>query len=154
MCVYLNETRDDMIKRINEAQTDALKRLETIRNEIELINQDNNTTVEEKKEKIYARVFAKRFVTILQIEKFWEFNLNNYRNPNHIKFYLLDTDFYMREHEADWLFFMQSLYSTIQEGNIQVGERIIQLLRLRRESSEQIFVYDKVKSLYFIILLI
>lgn len=129
-----------MIKRINEAQTDALKYLETIRDEIESINRDDNTSEEEKKEKIYARVFAKRCLTILQIEEYSD----SYKNkPSPINFYLLDTDFYMRP-EPDWLFFNYALH-TIEEGYIRMGERVIQLPSENDKSSEKNVVMDTVR---------
>lgn len=62
----LNATRDEMIKRIEEAQCDALEQLETIKND--LIK--TLTTSEGAHEKVFEAVFANRFLFLVEIESF------------------------------------------------------------------------------------
>ena len=90
---YLNETREKMIKKISEAQVDALKKLETIRN----VNH-------EKAEEIYEKVFADRFHFIIQIN--YDITSNYYRPiVKKESLFLFETDFYI-DHTQMLLFQM------------------------------------------------
>lgn len=81
---YLNATRDGMIKKLNEAQIEALKHLEMVKNEIVLDdkttgNDDPSST--KKDEMALGKLLAKRFPIIIQIDDFGNDYLNKIQGP-------------------------------------------------------------------------
>lgn len=75
---YLNGMREKMIKKISEAQADALSKLDAIRKDIE------------KDEEIYEKVFANRFFFLIQIN-------NSQPSLFSSKIILIETCFYVNE---------------------------------------------------------
>ena len=90
VCDFLNSTREKMIK-ISEAQDDALNRLDSIRNDIKM--------EEMKAEEIFEKVFANRFLFLIQINKFGESRLSHdtTRNELPFKLFLIKASFYIDE---------------------------------------------------------
>lgn len=90
---YLNSTRDQMIEKLREIQTETLRKLDEIKHEVAKINDD-----EEIHEKLFSLVFAERFPILLEIKKF---NGNNgHRNSIPFKLFLLELDFYIHKSQA------------------------------------------------------
>lgn len=63
---YLNGTRDEMIRVLNETQTEALRQLEAVKNELDLDATDQDVT--EKTDRVMEKVFGKKFPFLLQIK--------------------------------------------------------------------------------------
>ena len=83
---HLNETREKMIKKISEAQLEALKKLEAIKNDIK---------PDDSAETIFEKVFADRFLFIIQIDDFSFYDAKIVKSP--FKLYLVDSYFYLKE---------------------------------------------------------
>ena len=80
---YLNKTREKMIKKISEAQVDALKRLEVIKNDI----------------KSSEKVFANHFMFLIQINSFRQSKHSEKTSENKsvFKLVLIETFFFINE---------------------------------------------------------
>lgn len=87
---YFNETRETLINKISETQVEALKKLETIRIEIKK---------DETAEEIYEKVFANRFLFLIQINFIREstFSSTNVVNDSPFKLLLVETYFYINQ---------------------------------------------------------
>ena len=87
---YLNETREKMIKKISEAQVDALKRLEVIKNDIKM---------DETAEEVFEKVFANHFMFLIQINSCRESILSEetIENQSVFKLLLIETYFFINE---------------------------------------------------------
>lgn len=97
---FLNETRDKMLAKVNEAQGAAFKRYEQIKDQIK-ISIDGIKSQEDREEEIKRKVFANKFIFLIRVDKIHENSLDN-RSP--FKLYLVELDYYMDKYEL--LYFM------------------------------------------------
>lgn len=86
---YLKGTREKMIKMIGEVQAEALKKLESIKEDV---------MTDQTAEKIFGKVFANRFFFIIQINSFKEKqDTTEIDNNSAFKLILIETHFYINE---------------------------------------------------------
>ena len=107
---YLNETRDKLIAVVNAAQGEAIKRCDDIRDELNLISKDVTKTKEQRDEEIKGKVFANKFLGLVQIDQIFI-----YENQSPFKLYLVNLDYYMGQHEQFlfWYFYFKYLNQLI-----------------------------------------
>lgn len=90
---YLNATREEIIKMLNEAQAEAFKQLEIVKEDIN--REDLGNDKEKRVETVLGKVFSKRFPILIKIERFNEIRCKVKENQRLFKFYLIDVDFYI-----------------------------------------------------------
>lgn len=101
---YLNATRDELIEKLRIAQSEILKRYETIKNNLEFDECDDpndecddNQTIEAVKSKIFSDLFVGLFrIDIVQTS--WQ-DYGCVKNPLPFKMFLLILDFYLKPDE-------------------------------------------------------
>ena len=105
---FLNETRMKLIEKINAAQVEAFKCCDQIKYQLNEINKDVTKSKEQKEDEIKGKVFAKKFLGILQINQIDQ----NRENKSPFKLYLVELDFYMNQDEQFLLryYFLPIIY--------------------------------------------
>lgn len=88
---YINATRDEMIKRVRDAQTETLEHMKMMNKELEAGQNDEATVI--------VKLFAKRSPILLQVEKFNIKELDVYKPV--FMLYLVDLDFCMTKKDID-----------------------------------------------------
>ena len=101
---YLNSTRDEMIKKLHEAQAEAFKRIENLKNDLGLINGSFENDVE-KTSQVFGKLFSRRFPILIDIRRKSNKNLVPYANDQPFSFnlYLIELDFFINDKETDIL---------------------------------------------------
>lgn len=113
---YLNGIRHDMIKGIREAETEALKQLEMVNKELDLIYEESKDDNNASEEQILSKVFCRRFPFIIKINKTNRHESYNYEkqeyyeptvfvNEKALEFnlFLIDVGFFLEKFELTLL---------------------------------------------------
>lgn len=103
---YLNGVRDEMIKQLREVQTEALKKLEIIKNELDLDYDESKDDKDAKEEEVLSRVFCQRFPFIIKINKLdRHFEQTVFVDEEALEFNLLliDVEFFLGKFELTLL---------------------------------------------------
>lgn len=95
----LNATREEMIEKLRDCQTETLGKLEQVKHDVAKINAEEIAN-EEKVEKIFSLKFAEKFPIILDVKNSWRI-CETRRLPFNL--ILIELDFFIRKSQITCL---------------------------------------------------